>query len=160
MQQVKKHSFEPVSLLTVENGVLELAVIPASNQPNWLIPKTLILAIDEYEEHIWTYLWQGQEVSVYPLSRRDQAVNKLVVLEGNTDVHRLALQISGEVTYKSVRISDVKDAVLSDQAANELTSAVRGVGSDFVYQAVSIDGVIYVVPELDLISHRLVDLDS
>lgn len=150
MQQVKKHSFEPVSLLTVENGVLELAVIPASNQPDWLVPKTLILAIDEYDDYIWTYLWQGQEVSVYHLSERDK-VSHLVVLESNTDVHRLALQINGTVSYKNVRISDVKDAVLPETMT---------INSDFVYQTVSIDGVLYLVPELDLISHRLVDLDS
>lgn len=152
MQQVKKHSFEPVSLLTVENGVLELAIIPASNQPDWLVPKTLILAIDEYDEYIWTYLWQGQEVSVYHLSERDK-VSHLVVLEGNTDVHRLALQINGAVSYKNVRISDVKDAILPE-------TMTGGISDDFIYQTVSIDGVLYLVPEFDLISHRLVDLDS
>lgn len=31
---------------------------------------------------------------------------------------------------------------------------------DYMYQAVLMNDNIYIVPELDLISHRLVDLDS
>ncbi len=160
MRQIKKHAFEPVSLLTVENGVLELAVIPASNQPDWLVPKALILAIAPYAERIWTYLWQGQEVSVYHLTARDEPVDKLVVLESNSDVHRLALQTAGEISYKNVRISDVKDATLSADMRARISENNVGGGLDFLYQLVSIGETLYIVPELDLISHQLVDLDS
>lgn len=159
MKKIQKHNFEPVSLLTVENGVLNLAVIPASNQPDWLVPSSLILSIDAYQERIWTYLWQDQEVSVYHLSALDEQVDKLVVLEGNTDVHRLALQTKGDIRYIDVRISDVKDVALSEEQLSQIKAEHHG-ESDYLYQAVSIDGQTYIVPEIDLIAHRLVDLDS
>ncbi|MDO4426568.1 MAG: hypothetical protein Q4B88_00415 [Moraxella sp.] len=165
MRQIKKHSFEPVSLLTVDNGVLELAIIPAKNQPSWLVPKSLILSIDAYNERIWTYLWNEQEVSVYHLTPKGDEVSTLVVLEGNTDVHRMALQIMGDIQYISVRISDVKDAQLPEemktQMAENIPSLLDGDDDfDYVYQAVNVQGELYIVPELDLIAHRLVDLDS
>lgn len=155
MRKIKKHNFEPVSLLTVENGILEVAIIPASNQPDWLVPKSLILSIDDYDERIWTYLWRGQEVSVYHLVAKDDTVDKLVVLEGNSDVHRIALQTHGDIHFLNVRISDVKD-----DESTKSSQATPDAYDDEIYQIVNIDGVSYIVPELDLIAHRLVDLDS
>lgn len=166
MRQIKKHNFEPVSLLTVENGILEAAIIPARNQPDWLVPKSLILAIDSYEERIWTYLWRNQEVAVYHLVPKSDQVDKLIVLEGNSDVHRIALQTHGDIYYKNLRISDVKDDALSGQAQNDIMMVAPKLMDgennklDFIYQVVSVEGVPYIVPELDLIAHRLVDLDS
>lgn len=169
MRKIQKHAFEPVSLLTVENGVLNLAVIPAENQPDWLVPSSLILAIESYPERIWTYLWQEQEMAVYHLCSKQTQVSKLIVLEGNTDVHRLALQVAGEVSYIDVRISDVKDVVLSDEVVASIKAEIPSLFEsrddddgeiDYLYQAVSVRGVTYLVPDLDMIVHRLVDLDS
>lgn len=114
MSKILKHSFEAVSLLTADNGMLEVTVVPATNQPDWIIPSSLILSVDAYDERIWTYLWQQQEVSVFHLLPRDQTPDKLVVLEGNTAVHRMALQTTGALHNLKVRISDVKDAELPD----------------------------------------------
>lgn len=168
MKTIKKHNFEPVSLLTVENGILDLAVIPAYDQPDWLVPKSLIISIEEYDERIWTYLWRGQEVSVYHLAPKSESVDKLIVLEGNTEVHRLALQTFGEISYKQVRISDVKDTVLPDDEKEHMMAYVPslfGAGHDdhkldYMYQAVKVGSEVYIVPDLDIIAHRLVDLDS
>lgn len=165
MKKIQKHNFEPVSLLTVKNGVLELAIIPAVNQPNWLIPRSLILEIYDYNERIWTYLWRSQEVAVYHLIPRGQMPDKLVIVEGNSDVHRLALQTYGDIFYKSVRISDVKDVPLDAAARKQIIQAVPSLMGgeddlDFVYEVVEVEDEIYIVPELDLIAHRLVDLDS
>lgn len=166
MRKMQKHTFEPVSLLTVENGVLEVAIIPAMNQPAWLVPKSLILSIESYSERIWTYLWKGREVSVYHLIPKGQDPDKLVILEGNTDVHRLALQTTGDVHYMSVRISDVKDVVLDPALREQMVANIPSLLGDdnneldFMYEAVMVDGVTYIVPELDLIGHQLVDLDS
>lgn len=169
MRAIKKHNFEPVSLLTVENGVLDVAIIPAYDQPDWLVPTSLLMHIEEYDERIWTYLWNGQEVAVYHLVQRGEMLNKMVIVEGNTDVHRLALQTFGEIRYKQVRISDVKDAVLPaderEHMEKTIPSLFGGVASDehkldYVFQTVKIDGELYIVPDLDLIAHRLVDLDS
>lgn len=165
MRKIQKHHFEPVSLLTVENGILEAAIIPAQNQPNWLVPKALILSIDDFYERIWTYLWGGQEVAVYHLVPKDVPIDKLVVLEGSTDVHRLALQTTGDIRYTNLKISDVKDMEMSDDIKETINQHVPKLVEsadtlDYLYQLVSIKGVPYIVPELDLITHRLVDLDS
>lgn len=166
MKKIQKHQFEPVSLLTAEHGTLEVTAIPAIGQPDWLVPTTLIISVDEYHERIWTYLWRGQEVSVYHLIPKDIEVDKLVILEGNSDVHRLALQTAGELTTKRVRISDVRDVMLSEEELANIqlstpSLAHREEGQDnYLYQAVLLDNEIYVVPDLDLIAHRLVDLDS
>lgn len=164
MRKLQKHTFEPVSLLTVENGLLNLAVIPASNQPDWLVPKSLILSIEPYHERIWTYLWKEQEIAVYHLRAKDEVVDKLIILEGNTDVHRLALQTAGEIGYLDVRIADVRDVTLPQPVINQMLEAMPNFseqrGLDYMHQAVMVNGKTYIVPELDLIVHRLVDLDS
>lgn len=165
MSKIQKHTFEPVSLLTVENGILELAIIPAENQPDWVVPKSLILSIEAFDERIWTYLWNNQEVAVYHLVPRESQVDKLVVIEGNTDVHRLAMQTSGEIEYKNVRISDVKDVTLPENIIEQMIQSIPKLSEtknvlEYIHQAIVIDGEHYLVPELDLIAHHLVDLDS
>ncbi|OPH35334.1 Uncharacterised protein [Moraxella lacunata] len=166
MNKIQKHQFEPVSLLTAEHGTLEVTAIPAIGQPNWLVPTALIMSVDECHERIWTYLWRGQEVSVYHLIPKDIEADKLIVLEGNSDVHRLALQTAGELTTRRVRISDVTDVTLSDEEVANIQLPVPNLPNreqrqeNYLYQAVTLDGEMYVVPDLDLIAHRLVDLDS
>ncbi|STY90425.1 hypothetical protein [Moraxella bovis] len=166
MRKIQKHQFEPVSLLTAEHGTIEVTAIPAIGQPDWLVPTALIISVDEYHERIWTYLWRGQEVSVYHLIPKDIEVDKLVILEGNSDVHRLALQTAGELTTRRVRISDVADIILSDEEIANIQLSIPNLPNreqrqeNYLYQAVMLDGEMYVVPDLDLIAHRLVDLDS
>lgn len=166
MRKIQKHQFEPVSLLTAERGIIEVTIIPAIGQPNWLVPTALIMSVDEYHERIWTYLWRGQEVSVYHLVPKDIEADKLVILEGNSDVHRLVLQTTGELMTKRVRISDVTDVTLSDEEMAGIWLSTPNLPNheqkqeSYLYQAVMLDGAIHVVPDLDLIAHRLVDLDS
>lgn len=190
MNQIRKHSFEAVSLLTADNGLLEVTIIPAKNQPDWLIPTSLILSIEPYFERIWTYLWHGQEVAVFHLLPRDETPDRIIVLEGNTSVHRLALQSSGEIQNIQVRISDVKDAELPEQYltvanTNMDVNKKRDEGFNFfapvvsdedntvveerfrenvilsyLFQTVTINDIYYIVPDLDKIAHQLVDLDS
>ena len=115
MKQILKHSFEAVSLLTTNNGMLDVTIVPAFNQPDWIIPSSLILSVDDFDEHIWTYLWQQQEVAVFHLLSSGQTPEKIIVLEGNTAAHRIALQTVGELRHLQVRISDVKDIELPEQ---------------------------------------------
>ncbi|WP_066800851.1 hypothetical protein [Moraxella oblonga] len=170
MKQIQKHSFEAVSLLTADNGMLDISIIPAIGQPDWLVPTALILNIEHYEERIWTYLWkhgdQAQEVAVYHLIPKEIPADKLVILEGNTDVHRLALQTTGEVTNLRLRISDVKDVELNEEEMSLMKLSmpalptVQSQHDNYLYQAVEVAGELYVVPDLDLIVHHLVDLDG
>lgn len=166
MRKIQKHSFEAVSLLTVENGLLDVTIVPAINQPDWLIPTSLIIRVDDYSDRIWTYLWNNQEVAVYHLIPKSEMADKLVILEGNTDVHRLALQTKGELIHTSVTISDVKDTQLPQDIKEHMIANIPSLMNidsneiDYMHQAVLMNGTMYLVPELDLISHRLVDLDS
>lgn len=178
MNQIRKHTFEAISLLTASNGMLDVTIVPAMNQPDWIIPSALILTVDEYAERIWTYRWQQQEVAVFHLLPPEQTPDKLIVLEGNTTVHRLALQTAGELQQLKVRISDVKDIELpeqyvqisesqantdkddSNQSTQNSTRFQEDVISSYLFQTVTIDNVPYLVPDLEKIAHQLVDLDS
>lgn len=191
MNQIRKHTFEAVSLLTADNGLLEVTLIPAMNQPDWIVPTSLILSIEPYYERIWTYLWQeNQEVAVFHLLPRDEAPDTMIILEGNTSVHRIALQTRGDTQNIQVRISDVKDVelpqeymtmamtnmdvnkkrdedfgffapVVTDGDNNKVEERFReNVVVSYLFQTVMINNEYYLVPDLDKIAHQLVDLDS
>lgn len=165
MKQILKHSFEAVSLLTTSKGMLDVTIIPAFNQPDWLIPSSLILSVDDCAERIATYEWQQQAVVVFHLLSQDQPPNKIVVLEGNTSDRRLALQTAGEVRQLQVRISEVKDIESSEQLNDtDIDKTVLPVDENvvlsYLFQTVMIDNNTYLVPDLDKIAHQLVDADS
>lgn len=165
MKQILKHSFEAVSLLTTNNGMLDVTIIPAGNQPDWILPSSLILSVDDYDERILNYIWEQQEVAVFHLLPAEQEPDKMIVLEGNTSAHRLALQTAGELQQLQVRISDVKDAELPDSFKHGQSDASKGRFREddvlsYLFQTVMIDKTPYLVPDLDKIAHQLVDLDS
>lgn len=165
MKQILKHSFEAVSLLTTTNGMLDVTIVPAFNQPDWVIPSSLILSVDEYDERTSTYHWQEQEVAVFHLLPQDEAVDKIIVLEGNTSEHRLALQTAGELHQLQVRISEVKDIEVPENVdrtnINETEVPFNeNVMLSYVFQTVMIEDKVYLVPDLDKIAHQLVDVSS
>lgn len=165
MKQILKHSFEAVSLLTTTNGTLDVTIVPAFNQPDWVVPSSLILSVDEYDERTSTYHWQEQEVAVFHLLPQDEAVDKIIVLEGNTSEHRLALQTAGELHQLQVRISEVKDIEVPENVdrtnINETEVPFNeNVMLSYVFQTVMIEDKVYLVPDLDKIAHQLVDVSS
>ena len=171
MKQILKHSFEAVSLLTTNNGMLDVTIVPAFDQPDWLIPSSLILSVDDYNERTATYEWQQQKVVVCHLLPQDQMPDTMIVLEGNTTDHRLALQTAGELHHRQVRISEVKDIDVPEQFnsskhADNIDSDKTALPFDenvmlsYLFQTVMIDDTAYLVPDLDKIAHQLVDLDS
>lgn len=162
--QIKKHRFDAVSLLTAEKGMLAISIIPAIGQPDWVVPTSLILDVIEYEDDATSFVWQHQdhryELAVYSLVPRGLGVDKIIILEGNDDDERLAVQTIGEITSLKVRISDVKDAHLDDEEKAHIIRSLPPIlshdGEKVIYQAVNIDGELFVVPDLDLIAYRLV----
>ncbi len=170
MKTMKKHQFEAVSLLTSQGGLLDVTIVPVLGQPSWLIPTSLILEINDFDEFIWNYIWRGQDVAVYHLLPRDVPPEKIIVLEGNTPVHRVALQTSANLTTKQWKISDVKDAELPEEffdvgAESVVYERKTDIGDDvipipFIYQTVQAEGEIYIIPDLDMIAYQLVELDS
>lgn len=167
MKQILKHSFEAVSLLTTNNGMLDVTIVPAADQPDWIIPSSLILSVETCDDHRWNYDWQQQEIAVFHLLPRHQTPDKIIVLEGNTAAHRIALQTAGELRPLQVRISDVKDIDLPEQfnqTDNKIAADSEPVKEDvvlsYLFQTVMIDNTLYLVPDLDKIAHHLVDLDS
>lgn len=172
MNQIIKHSFEAVSLLTTDNGMLEVTIIPAENQPDWIIPSSLILSVEAYDEHVWTYLWEQQEVAVFHLLPHEKPIDKTIILESNTAIHRFALQTAGDLHQMKVSISDVKDANLPEhyvQTAMRPNDSMAEVGdvhfkeniiTSYMFQTVAINDVTYLIPDLDKIAHQLMNLDS
>lgn len=165
MKQILKHSFEAVSLLTTTNGTLDVTIVPAFNQPDWVVPSSLILSVDEYDERTSTYYWQEQEVVVFHLLPQDEAVEKVIILEGNTSEHRLALQTAGDLRQLQVRISEVKDIEVPENfdKTNINETAVsfnENVMLSYLFQTVMIEDKVYLVPDLDKIAHQLVDASS
>ena len=167
MKQILKHSFEAVSLLTTNNGMLDVTIVPAFDQPDWIIPSSLILSVDDYSEYVAMYEWEQQQVAVFHLLPRHQTPDKMVVLEGNTSAHRIALQTSGELRQLQARISEVKDIELPGhfiEPNSNIDTVYERVQEDvvlsYLFQAVTIDDTLYLVPDLDKIAHQLVDLDG
>ncbi|MBS9780427.1 MAG: hypothetical protein KGV51_07355 [Moraxellaceae bacterium] len=170
MKKIKKHQFGAVSLLTSQGGLLDISVIPVVGQPSWLIPTALILDINDVDKFIDNYPWQGQNIAVYHLLPKEITPKKLIILEGNTPVHRIALQTSADISTKQCKISDVKDTELPDNFLDlgveskitipELTIADEVISIPFIYQTVKVDGEIYIVPDIDMIVTQLVELDS
>ncbi|WP_201605785.1 hypothetical protein [Psychrobacter immobilis] len=165
MTQILKHSFEAVSLLTTNNGMLDVTIVPAANQPDWIIPSSLILSVNESQQQVSRYDWQQQDLAVFNLLLQNQTPEKMIVLEGNTTDHRFALQTAGDLRQLQARISEVKDVETPEQFSttngkdreeyfdkNEISS--------YLYQTVMIDDEIYLVPDLDKIAYHLIDLDG
>lgn len=165
MTQILKHSFEAVSLLTTNNGMLDVTIVPAVNQPDWIIPSSLILSVDESQQQVSRYDWQQQDLAVFHLLLQDQTPDKMVVLEGNTTDHRFALQTAGDLRQLQARISEVKDVETPEQFSGANIEGReeyfdKNDISSYLYQTVMIDDEIYLVPDLDKIAYHLIDLDG
>jgi len=165
MTQILKHSFEAVSLLTTNNGMLDVTIVPAVNQPDWIIPSSLILSVDESQQQVSRYDWQQQDLAVFHLLLQDQTPDKMVVLEGNTTDHRFALQTAGDLRQLQARISEVKDVETPEQFSGVNIEGReeyfdKNDVSSYLYQTVMIDDEIYLVPDLDKIAYHLIDLDG
>lgn len=165
MKQILKHSFEAVSLLTTNNGMLDVTIVPAVNQPDWIIPSSLILSVDESQQQVSRYDWQQQDLAVFHLLLQDQAPDKMIVLEGNTTDQRFALQTAGDLRQLQARISEVKDVETPEQFSttngkDREEYFDKNDVSSYLYQTVIIDEEIYLVPDLDKIAHYLIDSDS
>ena len=145
--------------------MLDVTIVPASNQPDWIIPSSLILSVEDYQERISTYQWQEQNLAVFHLLPQDRIPEKIIILEGNTTEHRFALQTAGELRQLQARISDVKDTELPEQFVDTGVDEIEGQSDEnvvlsYLYQTVMIDDNIYLVPDLEKIAHDLVNLDN
>lgn len=171
MKTILKHSFEAVSLLTTNNGMLDVTIIPAFNQPDWLIPTSLILSVESCDERTSLYPWQQQEVVVFHLLPEDKTPDTMIVLEGNTSDHRLALQTAGELQQLQVRISEVKDIEVPEvfnnanivdkiDSAETIIPLDENIVLSYLFQTVMIEDQTYLVPDLDNIAYQLIDLND
>lgn len=170
---------EHMSIISVTTGQLDIAIIPVVDGPDWILPQSLILEIQPATERSWNLAWQGQDVPIYHLLPEDQTPTSIVVLESVTDVHRIGLQIQGKVGYHAVRIADIKDmdsdrykqtmaahyphlAALLDSAsqASDQRDKPRLVPQNYVFQPVMFQEQLYIIPDVDNLSHLLVDLDD
>lgn len=126
-----------------------------------------------------------QEIAVYHLFPKGLTPKNIVVVESFTDVHRIGLQTVGDISYHQIRIADLKDAEEGGSSDNDNAQlptniphlldtgdstqtgggdtrnlAPQSVEQTFIFQPVIFQGELCVVPDLDKLSHYLVDLDS
>ena len=111
MKKILKHSFEAVSLLTTNNGMLDVTIVPASNQPDWLIPSSLILSVDDYDKRTSLYEWQQQDVVVFHLLPESETPDKMIVLEGNTSI--IAWHYKRQASFSDYKPVLLKSKILS-----------------------------------------------
>ncbi len=180
MNKIEKHSFEAVSLLTAANGMLAATIIPAMDQPDWIVPSSLILDSIEYKDEensggaseIKYYSWQQQQIAIFHLLPEAQLADSIVILEGNSVEQRLALKTTGQPRQIEVSISEVQDcelpqqySVMTDNISSEINDELNEdlVSEDllnsYLFQAISIEDTVYMVPDLDKIAYQLVTLN-
>lgn len=168
MKQIDKHRFETLSMLTVDKGQLDVTFIPVKNRPDWVLPSVLIIHVDKFTEIQDIIVWQDQNIAAYSLLSADQRPNKVVILEGETVNHRIALLIHGELNQQQVKISDAKDIdYYEDLNINPTSSSLDlekpentynfdiSNNISFIFQMIEIDGRVYSVPDLDVLSDYL-----
>ena len=157
VDKVNKHTFEAVSLLILNRGLIDITIIPVEGQCDWVIPSNLLFKVIDLSKRVVTYQWQDDDIVVYDLLATDSQPTHLLILEGSSDAHRMGLQIRGELTQKQVGISQVKDIEESDKQGAAFADESN---EQYVFQKVRIDGQEYVVQDLDELAYQLIDLDG
>lgn len=167
---------ESTGLLSITTGQLKIARLPVDHAPDWIVPQDLILDIIPKTELVWNYHWKNQDIPVHRLVNADATPHAIVILESITDVHRIGLQVANELEYYSVRISDLKDAEpmdyeqalasyrhdnIGNPATDQASLSIEKLKQQqYIFEPVILQGEVCVIPDLDKLSHFLVDLDS
>lgn len=145
IQENQQSILATVSLLSASTGMLDVSALASNVSPDWIIPSNLILDVIPVNEHLVVYPWKNLDLPVYSLVG-DDAPAKLVVVESKSDLYRIGLLVDSSPIEHQVRISELKDA--DDEVDNP-----------YCLQAVMLENELNMVPDLDKLSHKLIDLD-
>lgn len=134
---------QAVSLLTTTTGLIDIYFVAVHNQPDWILPQNLVLAVEEVQGYPNTIEWQGQHIPVHSLlavNASEPAI--LLILEGSDDQQRIALLSSRQPRASRIRISTLHD-----------TNDSRVL--PYAYQKVMLEQDMYQVPDIDRLSQML-----
>lgn len=149
MASLAEHSKLLNSAAMLGTGTVDIAVIeiPSDISSNWLIPESLVLDnIQDVEANLKIYRWEGQDIALYSLCEATQQTANLLLIESVADPYRVGLLYQGNVKQHKLKISDIKDANLDNTYP-------------YMFQAVIVNESNCMIPELDKLSHELIDLD-
>lgn len=146
LKEDKQSMLATVSLLSASTGLLDVLAIPSNITPDWLVPSALVLDTVPSTEKTLYVTWRDQEVPVYSLVGNEATPTHIMILESTSDIYRIGLQVEGSAIDHQMRISELKD--VDDPIDNQ-----------FSLQAVRLEDELHIVPDLDKLSSRLVDLD-
>jgi hypothetical protein len=130
---------QTISLLTTTTGLIDIHVIDAKDQPAWIVPQSLVLDVVPAPANIQVLHWNEQTLPVLSLLGSSGVATQTVVavvLEGETDQHRVAVLTSQPPASQRIRISGLHDTDGS-------------VSSPYCFQLVKLEGIDYQVPALD-----------
>lgn len=134
---------QTISLLTTTTGLVDIYLVAAAGEPEWIIPQNLVLAIDMLEADATTAEWEGKPIVVQSLLADDyEGVATLVVIEGQDDDHRIGLLTATAPKSIRIRISSLHDT-------NDSTVL------PYAYQKVLLDQQLYQVPDIDRLTAQL-----
>lgn len=145
IQEDKQSILATVSLLSASTGMLDVSALPSNVSPDWIIPTNLILDVIPVKEHLVVYPWKNLDLPVYSLAG-DETPTKLIVVESKSDLYRIGLLVDSSPVGHQVRISELKD--VDDEVDNP-----------YCLQPVKLENELNMVPDLDKLSHKLIDLD-
>lgn len=139
--------FETGNLLTVNTGALEVTSIPVEKGLDWLIPSSLVLNTQPYDEKVEHYSWLDTKIVVYSKLSGDRAPKTMIVIESSYQNQPIGLIVSGQPKIHQIKISDIKDIELTgiDQA------------DSYVFQAVELADNTYIIPNIQELSDDLIN---
>lgn len=135
-------------LLMLNQGGLNITIIPRGTQPDWIVPSALILDSMACSERVSSYEWQQQPLAVYSLLLTNAAPTTVVILQGSSEQQRLGLLIEGALTERYIQVSDIKDLDTSP-------ISTASTAPNFVFQEVILDQQVFVVPDLAKLAKML-----
>ncbi|WP_296403636.1 hypothetical protein [Psychrobacter sp.] len=160
MNNIPSQQLNARELLMLNQGSMYVTFIPTSSKFDWVIPTALIIGIKACEAPLRECEWQGRTLPVFSLLAPDTKPDSLIVLEAESDMHRLALIVKGQLKQLQIRITDIKDieqsklATASGQHELDATHEQK----EYEYQQVIIDNITYMVPDLQRLTNHLIEV--
>ncbi len=135
---------QTISLLTTTTGLIDIYALSVQGEPDWIIPQNLVLDTVSVPAQSTSVAWQGQQIPLKSLLGKSPSVTEAfaVLLEADNDTARIGILTSVPPKPMRVRISNLRDTNDSGVLLN-------------AYQKVLLEDQLYQVPDLERVTHAL-----
>lgn len=135
---------QTISLLTTTTGLIDIYTLSVQGEPDWIIPQNLVLDTVSVPAQSTSVAWQGQQIPLKSLLGNNPSVTEAfaVLLEADNDTTRIGILTSVPPKPMRVRISNLRDTNDSGVLVN-------------AYQKVLLEDQLYQVPDLERVTHAL-----